>query len=153
MKEIEGLSESFKASKVLFMVTFGSKGEKHSRPMVNVNTNPNVRMWFSTYRDCRKVRDIQNNPRVRIFFHKLSDRDRYFEINGHAEFGSEEEVEEKWFFWYLILHPEMRDYFWFPPDENLEERVIINVYPDTVRIINKEELKEVHEPYDSYELK
>ncbi len=153
MEGIEGLEESFKASKIVFLVTFGPDDERHSRPMTNVNTNPSSMMWFPTYRNTRKVRDIENNPRVRVFFPHFKDSGKYFELEGHAKFGDKNEVEEKWYFWYLYLHPDMSDYFWFPAGEKAENRAIINIFPDSAKLLSYEDLKAVSEPYKSYELK
>ncbi|MBD3171897.1 hypothetical protein GF326_05440 [Candidatus Bathyarchaeota archaeon] len=55
MNKIRGMEESFKESKVVYLVTFGSTSEKHSRPMTNFNDDPYNIMWFPTYQDTKKV--------------------------------------------------------------------------------------------------
>jgi general stress protein 26 len=137
MNRFEGMLEDFKKAKVVFLTTFSEKGEERSRPMTNLNEDPYGMMWFTTYRDTRKVEDIKKNPRVLITF-PSSKEGEFYEIEGRAEFADEEAVEEKWEWWYLYWHPEQKDRFWFERRSRHPERVIINVYPISARIKTQE---------------
>ena len=152
MKHIEGLEEIFKESKIVYLVTFGLNDEKHSRPMTNFNENPYETIWFPTYRKTRKVEDIEKNNKVLIIFPD-ENLDKFYEIEGKAEFASREEVKEKWRWWYLYWHPTMSALFWFDHLVEHEERVIINIQPEAVKILNKYQVEYVSAPYFSIEPK
>ncbi len=135
MERIEGMDEDFRRARVVYLTTF-SDGEERSRQMTNFNEDPYGMMWFPTYRDTRKVEDIEKNPRVLITF-PGSEEGRFYEIEGRAEFEEPEVTARKWRWWYLYWHPEQRDRFWFPATESYPNRVIINVYPESARIVRK----------------
>jgi len=135
MKEIEGMLEDFRRARVVYLTTF-SDGEERSRQMTNLNDDPYEMMWFPTYRDTRKVRDVEENPRVLVTF-PSSREDEYYEIDGRAEFESDEVTAEKWRWWYLYWHPDQRKRFWFPGGTHYPDRLIINVYPRSARVVRK----------------
>ena len=68
MENIEGLKAGFAKAKVVTLTTYGIDGEKHERPMVNINKNPYGSMDFTTYKNTRKVEDIRHNSEVSIKF-------------------------------------------------------------------------------------
>ena len=148
MNMLEGLMESFSEAKVVYMITFNKKGDKHSRPMTNFNENPYETMWFPTYRNTRKVQDIKENNKTLIIFPGKK-RDEFYEIEGRAEFEDEKVANEKWQWWYLYWHPEMKDYFWFSHTDEHKNRIIINVHPIGARILMKNDLHFVWESYQS----
>lgn len=78
-----------------------------------------------------------------------SELERFYEIEGRAEFEDQEVTRDKWRWWYLYWHPEMRDKFWISPETGQENRMIINVYPEKASILSKEEVKTISKPYDS----
>jgi general stress protein 26 len=135
MNEIEGMLEDFKRARVVYMTTFRN-GEERNRPMTNLNEDPYNMMWFPTYRDTRKVKDIEENPRVLLTF-PSSREEEYYEIEGRAEFESEEVTAQKWRWWYLYWHPGQRRRFWFPGGAHYPDRVIINVHPKSARVVSK----------------
>jgi len=45
---------------------------------------------------------------------------------------------EKWQRWYLYWHPAQRRRFWFPGNTRDPERVIINVLPQSARLVRKD---------------
>jgi general stress protein 26 len=137
MNEIEGMAEDFKQSRVIYFTTFSDR-EEISRPMTNFNENPYKMMWFPTYRETRKVKDIEKNPRVLLTF-PSSKKKEYYEIEGKAKFETEEIAAQKWRWWYLYWHPGQRNRFWFPGETHYSNRVIINVYPQSARIVRKSE--------------
>jgi general stress protein 26 len=135
MNEIEGMLEDFKRARVVYMTTFRN-GEERNRPMTNLNEDPYNTMWFPTYRDTRKVKDIEENPRVLLTF-PSSRKDEYYEIEGRAEFESEDVTAQKWRWWYLYWHPSQRKRFWFPGGSSHPDRVIVNVHPKSARVVSK----------------
>ena len=139
---------SFKHAKVVYLVTTNEDGVRHSRPMTNFNDNPYDTIWFPSYNNTRKVEDIKENPSVKVLFPSLV-KDQFYEIEGKAMFAERHEVEEKWVWWYLYWHPEMNDYFWFDQTSEHPERVIVNIQPKKIKILNKNEVKPVRETYSS----
>jgi general stress protein 26 len=134
MEKIPGLEEAFKKAKVVFMTTF-SDNEEHTRQMTNFNENLQGIIWFPTERDTQKVEDIRNDDKVLITF-PAEKRGQYFEIEGKAALASEQEVLEKWQWWWLYWHPAQKDRFWFPRERD-ERRVIINIKPVKAKLVKK----------------
>ena len=134
MEKIPGLDEAFKKAKVIFMTTYDGEKE-NTRQMTNYNEDPYETIWFPTERDTKKVRDIEKDNRVLLTF-PASTRGNYYEVSGEASFASNQEVLAKWEWWWLYWHPAQKDRFWFPKEVD-ERRVIINVKPVSVRLVNK----------------
>ena len=135
MNEIKGLKEAFEKAKVVFLTTY-SDGKENSRQMTNFNTDPYSNLWFPTYRNTEKVVDIEKNPKVLLTFPGSVDGE-FYEIEGKAEFASEEVVTSKWKWWYLYWYPHQRNRFWFPDGTYSPDRVIINVHPSSARLVRK----------------
>jgi len=146
MNEIPGLEESFKNHNVIYMITFDKEGESHSRPMTNYNKDPYGLLWFPTFRDTQKVKDIEENPEVRILF-PSGDSDFFFEIKGTASFASRAEVQQKWEWWYLFWHPNQHDKFWIDRSSDHPDRIIINVEPEEAKLIHRDRIDYVDRPY------
>ena len=136
MNEIEGMSAAFKQAKLVFLTTF-SDGEERSRPMTNFNDDPYNMMWFPTERKSRKVEDIKKTPKALITFPSET-ADEYYEISGEAKFEDERVTAEKWRWWYLFWHPSQKSRFWFPGGRGSPDRMIINVYPESARVVKKD---------------
>lgn len=152
MNRIQGMLEDFKHAKIVYLVTFSKKGERHSRPMTNFNEDPYGMIWFPTYRDTRKVDDIKHDPRVLVIFPSSNDG-KFYEIEGKAEFENQAATNLKWKWWYLYWHPEMSDHFWFSGTGEHPERVIINIFPESAKITEKDQLKITNTPSKSLEVK
>ena len=135
MNRIEGLEEAFKEAKVVFMTTFGKDGKENTRAMMNYNEDPYDVMWFPTEKGTQKVKDIEGDPRVLLTF-PCDECGAFYEIEGEAEFEDPEVVKEKWKWWYLSWRPTQRMRFWFPQDMDDPRRVIINIHPRSVRIVD-----------------
>ncbi|MGD2142201.1 MAG: pyridoxamine 5'-phosphate oxidase family protein [Candidatus Bathyarchaeota archaeon] len=135
MKEIEGMAESFRKAKIVYLTTF-EDGEERSRPMTNFNEDPYKMFWFPTDADSRKVQDIKENPKVVVTFPSKK-RSEYYEITGRAEFEDKAVTEEKWEWWYLYWHPGQRKRFWFPAraDARRWKKMIINIHPESARVV------------------
>jgi len=136
MNEIAGLQEAFGEAKAVYFTTF-YEGEERNRLMTNLNKDPYRMMWFPTERNTRKVADIEKNPKVLITFPSL-DEGAYYEIEGRAEFEDDSVTAEKWRWWYLYWHPSQRRRFWFPATQRDQNRIIINVYPQSAKLVLKE---------------
>ncbi len=133
MEKIEGMDEAFNQARVVFLTTF-KDGEERSRHMTNFNEDPYQTMWFPTYRDTRKVKDIEKNPKVLITF-PSSSKGEYYEIEGEAEFEDDAVTAQKWRWWYLYWHPHQRMRFSFRYMDHSPDRVIINVKPESARVV------------------
>ncbi len=137
MNEIAGLKEAFREAKVVFLTTFRD-GEEMDRQMTNFNDDPYKRMWFPTNRNTQKVRDIEEDSKVLITFPSSRENEHY-EIEGRAEFENDAVTAQKWKWWYLYWHPAQRKRFWLSGSQNNPDRLIINVYPQSARIVKGSE--------------
>ncbi len=134
-REVPGIEEAFTKAKVVLLTTFGG-GEEHTRQMTNLNEGLTDPIWFPTERDTRKVRDIQENSKVLITF-PAQEEGSYYELEGEASLAPQEEVMDKWQWWWLYWHPTQRMRFWFPPIPD-GRRAIINVKPLSARLVKKD---------------
>lgn len=148
MKTIEGIKEDFSNAKVVYLTTISKDGKMRSRPMTNFNKDPYKEVYFPSFKNTEKVSDIKTNNRVFIIF-PCSKKNEFCEIEGRAEVVEGALVGEKWQWWYLFWHPEMSDYFWDSSKGEHPDRVIINVYPESVKKTKKEEVHLGEGPYMS----
>ncbi len=81
--------------------------------MTNLNEDPYAKMWFPTYTNTGKVREVRTTPKALVTF-PAEKPGEYYEIEGRAEVETGEDVEKRWFWWYLYWRPSQRDRFWFP---------------------------------------
>jgi general stress protein 26 len=135
MDKVKGLEEVFKKTRTIFMTTF-QNGRENTRAMTNFNENPYETIWFPTERGTQKVKDIEKDPRVILTF-PAAKPGSFYEIEGTAEFEKQEIVDQKWEWWWLSWRPHQRDRFFFRRDRSDPNRVIINIKPESVRIITK----------------
>ena len=134
MNKLPGIDEAFKKAKVVFMTTYKGN-EERTRQMTNYNEKLGDVIWFPTEKDTRKVDDIKKNDKILITF-PAGKRGEYFEVEGTASFASDQEVLEKWEWWWLYWHPAQKDRFWFPREKD-ERRVIINIEPKEARLVKR----------------
>jgi general stress protein 26 len=134
MNEIKGMKDEFKRAKLVYLSTFSEDNVKRNRAMTNYNEDPYSMMWFPTFKDTQKVRDIQNNPRVLVTF-PSSKRREFYEIEGRAELEVHEVVNEKWEWWYLFWLPDEEFQSRIMSDAPFKNHAIINVYPESARIV------------------
>jgi general stress protein 26 len=135
LSEIVGLAESFRKSKIVFMITYGESGEEHSRAMTNLNENPYGVMWFPTATSTRKVDDIKKNKKVLLLF-PSPDGEWYYELEGEGSFATRGEVEEKWIWWWLYWHPHQAERYWEPQRDGHPERTIVKLRPVSARLLH-----------------
>ena len=105
MKEIKGMDEAFKNAKQIFLMTMSPEGEKNVRPMTNYNDSPYQDMWFPSFRDTRKIEDIEANKEVVISFPSV-DEGKWYRVKGIARLAPWEEVRKMWRWWLLEWLPE-----------------------------------------------
>ena len=134
MREIEGLAESFKEARMVYLTTFRD-GEERSRQMTNFNEDPYGVIWFPSDMKSRKIEDIKDDSKVLITF-PAQKKGEYYEITGRAELADEGVTAEKWRWWYLYWHPTQKKRFWMP-GTGTPERAIINVHPESVRLVKE----------------
>jgi general stress protein 26 len=135
MNKIEGLVESFKEARMVYLTTFRD-GEERSRQMTNFNEDPYDVIWFPSDMKSRKVEDIKDDPKVLITF-PAQNKGEYYEITGRAEIADEEATTRMWRWWYLYWHPSQKKRFWMPGGVGTPERAIINVHPESARLMKK----------------
>jgi len=105
MNELYGMLQAFKESKQVFLTTTDSDGEKHTRPMTNYNESPYKEMWFPSFKDTQKIKDIQANNEVIISF-PAEEEGKWYRVKGIARLAPWEEVREMWKWWLLEWLPD-----------------------------------------------
>jgi general stress protein 26 len=137
MKQAEGLVHDFLAAKMVNLITYAEDGSRRSRPMTNFNEDPYGKMWFATFSTTDKVKEIEKDPRVFISF-PSSTNGKFWEIEGKANFESDEEVSERWKWWYLYWHPEAEKKGWeLEGDASyVDDRKIIDVQPISAKLVD-----------------
>jgi general stress protein 26 len=137
MEKLSGLAESLKRARIVFLTTYKEGGEEHSRKMTNLNEDPYTKLWFPTYTNTDKVREVRKTPKAIVTF-PAEKPGEYYEIEGRAEVETGEDVEKRWFWWYLYWRPSQRERFWFPAREHQPDWAMINVYPARARLVKRD---------------
>jgi general stress protein 26 len=104
--------------------------------MTNFNKDPYETIWFPTFKDTNKVDDIKKNPKVVVTF-PSSKEGEFYEIEGHAVFGDEKTVQERWKWWYLSWLPDPEHQRRITTDAPITNRVIIFVHPTEARTVKQ----------------
>jgi general stress protein 26 len=130
MEIIEGMREDFAQSKIVLFTTFSSGGDKVSRPMTNYNEDPYSTMLFPTFKGTKKVDHINVNPHVHIGFPSAKEN-RFYDIEGLAQFAPKEVIDRKWRWWELYWNEEYKGYILGEGNKEFisSMRVIILVNP------------------------
>lgn len=87
-----------KTSEVQFamLTTTGADGELHTRPMGTQEMDPDGTLWFFSYADSQKVRDIAGNPQVSLGYADPG-KNLWVSVTGTAELVRESaKVHELW---------------------------------------------------------
>jgi len=66
--EFEALKEKIKDIKFASMTTVELDGDLHSRPMSTHDMEPDGTLWFLTYKNSNKVRELQQNQHVSLAY-------------------------------------------------------------------------------------
>ena len=73
--------------------------------MTNFNDSPYEEMWFPSFKDTQKVRDIESNPEVIVSF-PAAEETKWYKVKGNARLAPWEEVRKMWRWWLLEWVPE-----------------------------------------------
>jgi general stress protein 26 len=107
------------------MTTLTTEGKLHGRPMATQQVEFDGDLWFYSYKDSAKVKEIQSNPQVQLGYNQ-SEKQTWVEITGKAELVEDDAKKKE--LWY----DELGRYFpKGPEDENV---VLIKVTPDEAEI-------------------
>lgn len=107
------------------MTTLTPDGKLHGRPMATQQAEFDGDLWFYTYKDSAKVKEIQENPQVQLGYNK-DEKQTWVDIFGHAQIIEDDNKKKE--LWY----DELRRYFPDgPEDDNV---VLIKVKPDEAEI-------------------
>lgn len=136
MNEIACLQEAFREAKAVYFTTF-NEGKERNRLTTKLNNDPYRMRLFPTERNTRKVAEIKKKPKVLITFSSL-DEGAYYEIEGRAELEDDSVTAEKWQWRYLYWHPSQGRRFCFPVTRRDQNRSIINVCPQSAKLVGKE---------------
>ena len=82
--ELDLLREKIKDIRIAMMTTQEADGDFHTRPMSTHQMDVDGTMWFFSYDDSNKVREIQQNDRVALGFSDTGS-ETYVSLSGHAE--------------------------------------------------------------------
>ncbi|MDX1541227.1 MAG: pyridoxamine 5'-phosphate oxidase family protein [Geminicoccaceae bacterium] len=78
------------------LATHAPGGAMHARPMVAKRGSSEGELWFFTYADSRKVREIRSEPRILLTYAEPKGQD-YVSLNGTAEVVQDAgKVKELW---------------------------------------------------------
>ena len=131
------MQKSFRESKQVFLTTYNKQGESETRPMTNYNESPYEHMWFPSFMDTQKIRDIKENKDVIISF-PTNERDKWYRVKGKASLAPWQEVQKNWKWWYLEWVPEKaRGKYMLHYDDSFTDRTIIYIIPVEASISNK----------------
>ncbi|MHA1938509.1 MAG: pyridoxamine 5'-phosphate oxidase family protein [Candidatus Thorarchaeota archaeon] len=129
MYKIEGMHEAFRESKQVFLTTTSKEGISKTRAMTNYNDSPYKSMWYPSFKDTQKVKDIDDNPEVVISF-PGNEKGKWYRVKGIAKLATWEEVQESWKWWYLEWVPEEdRGKYELKHDGPFTDRTIIWIDP------------------------
>jgi general stress protein 26 len=129
MEKIEGMHEAFREAKQVFLTTTSKEGVSKTRAMTNYNDSPYESMWYPSFKDTQKIRDIADNPEVVISFPGKK-RYKWYRVKGTARLAPWEEVQESWKWWYLEWVPEEdRGKYELKFDDPFIDRTIIWIDP------------------------
>lgn len=102
------------------LVTHGTGGVMHSRPMVAVQTDADFSLWFMTKDGSRKVAELEADPRS-LLVYSDGNAQNYVSVAGHAEIVRDRaKIRELW-------SEPMRT--WFPQGKDDPSIALICVRP------------------------
>jgi general stress protein 26 len=94
--EFEALKEKIKDIKFASLTTLELDGDLHSRPMSTHDVDADGTLWFLTYKNSNKVREIQANNRVSLSYADHS-ADTYVAASGTAQVVDDrQKIHELW---------------------------------------------------------
>ena len=118
---INALAQKAKGVRIAMLTTIGADGTPRCRPMGTREVGPEGELWFFTYEDSRKVRDVRDNPRVSLGYADHEDG-LWVSVAGTAELVSDRaKAKELW-------SPFLRAFFPDGPDD--PRIVLLRVTPE-----------------------
>jgi general stress protein 26 len=119
------LEQSIEGIYIATMTTLTPDGKLHGRPMATQQVEFDGDLWFYTYKDSSKVKEIRQNPQVQLGYNK-DEKQTWVDVTGKAEIIEDDAKKKE--LWY----EELRRYFPDgPEDDNV---VLIKVKPDEAEI-------------------
>jgi general stress protein 26 len=111
------------------MTTLTPDGKLHGRPMTTQQAEFDGDLWFYSYKDSAKVKEIEQNPQVQLGYNK-DEKQTWVDVTGKAAIVEDNAKKKE--LWY----DELKRYFPNgPEDENV---VLIKVTPDHAEIWSSE---------------
>ncbi len=115
---IEKLRDLMKSTKLCMLTTMTEDGQHVSRPMGVQETEFGGDVWFFTYEDSNKVRQVRHNPQVNVAFSN-EDKHTWVSLSGAAEVVHDRnKAEELW-------NPFLKA--WFPDGLETEGLTLLKV--------------------------
>ncbi len=94
--EFEALKEKIKDIKFANLTTLELDGDLHTRPMSTHGVDADGTLWFLTYRNSNKVREVQANNRVSLSYSDHN-ADTYVAASGTAQVVDDrQKIHELW---------------------------------------------------------
>jgi general stress protein 26 len=119
------LAQNIEGIYIATMTTLTPDGKLHGRPMATQQVEFDGDLWFYTYKDSSKVKEIQENPQVQLGYNK-DEKQTWVDVLGQAEIVEDDAKKKE--LWY----DELKRYFPNgPEDDNV---VLIKVKPDEAEI-------------------
>jgi general stress protein 26 len=107
------------------MTTLTPDGKLHGRPMATQQVEFDGELWFYSYKDSAKVKEIQENSQIQLGYNK-DEKQTWVDVLGQAEIIEDDAKKKE--LWY----DELKRYFPNgPEDDNV---VLIKVKPDEAEI-------------------
>lgn len=93
---VEQMKKSAATSDVCMIITTGTDGNRHNRPMAAVKIDDDGSCWFFASRSSGKLKDLAVNNKIQIVFADPSTGD-YMEVHGEGVvICDEKEITDKW---------------------------------------------------------
>lgn len=94
--ELELFKEKIKDIRISVLTTLEQDGDLHGRPMYTHGVEPDGTLWYFTYEDSNKVREIRQNNRVALGFSNESS-ETYVNAAGIAQVVRDQaKIDELW---------------------------------------------------------
>ncbi len=119
------LASTIEGIYIATMTTLTPDGKLHGRPMATQQVEFDGDLWFYTYKDSSKIKEIQSNSQVQLGYNK-DEKLTWVDVTGRAEIVEDDTKKKE--LWY----DELKRYFPNgPEDDNV---VLIKVKPDEAEI-------------------
>jgi general stress protein 26 len=119
------LEQSIEGIYIATMTTLTPDGKLHGRPMATQQVEFDGDLWFYTYKDSSKVKEIRQNPQVQLGYNK-DEKQTWVDVTGKAEIIEDDAKKKE--LWY----EELRRYFPDGPED--DSVVLIKVKTDEAEI-------------------